>query len=291
MFADLASRASAQVLKMLPRKHMSRSLGKIADQRVPSPMLQLVINAYVRAYGVDLREAVVPARGFASFDEFFTRALHPASRPIDQRDGVLVSPCDGVVEACGYVTRSSYLTVKGQEYHVADLLGSPEEAMPFEGGRFALVYLSPRDYHRVHAPVSGQVTHVRHVPGTLFPVNEIGTKNIPKVFARNERVVVHQQSAQHGQVVTVLVGAVGVGRISLPFDSSVVTNQGGRSRQGIKEYGDHGPYLRKGDELGVFHLGSTVLVFTTPHAGLTWGCSDGAAIKMGQPLAVPTTHA
>src|SRR5262249_54242760 len=142
---------------------------------------------------------------------------------------------------------------------------------------------SPRDYHRVHAPVDGRVRTVRHVQGTLFPVNEIGLRHIPRLFARNERVVVEQASALHGPVTTVLVGAIGVGRISLAFDSELLTNNGRAHGESIYSAAD-APELQRGDELGAFHLGSTVIVFTGPGSGLTLARRPGQRVRMGEAI-------
>src|SRR5690606_25730671 len=140
-------------------------------------------------------------------------------------------------------------------------LGDAEAATRYEGGTFFIVYLAPRDYHRVHAPVDGPVERIRYVPGTLFPVNSIGTEHVPRVFARNERVVIVQRSPRFGEVTTIMVGAIGVGRIGLAFDD-LKTNLG--HRPGVREYGPDAPRMRKGDELGVFHLGSTAVVLVEP---------------------------
>ena len=172
-------------------------------------------------------------------------------------------------------------------------LGDEQATAEYEGGLFAIVYLSPRDYHRVHAPVTGPVTAVRHVPGTLYPVNSIGLSHVPNLFARNERVVVHQRSERHGRVASVMVGAIGVGRISLAFDESVLTNDDRES--GLRVYGKRAPLLSRGDELGTFHLGSTVIVLIAPDQAAQPGytpptssrlCVErGATVRMGEPLA------
>jgi phosphatidylserine decarboxylase len=243
------------------------------------------MDVYCRAYGVTLDDYEVPAGGFSSFDEFFTRRLKPGVRPIDPDPTALTSPADGRIEDFGAIEPGATFLVKGREYDVAELLGDPASAAQFEGGRFAIVYLSPSDYHRVHAPVSGAVTSARHVPGTLYPVNAIGLAHVPKLFARNERVVVHQRSQRHGHVATVLVGAIGVGRITMSFDPGIVTNDSATA--GLREYGDDAPFLERGDELGIFHLGSTAIVFTTPGAELELSCTAGQHVQMGQTIARP----
>ena len=194
------------------------------------------MRAYCRAYGVDLSECEVPPRGFETFDAFFTRRLRTGARAIDRDPRTIVSPADGSVEDIGVIEPGATFLVKGRRYDVAELLGDAGAGVEFEGGSFAVIYLSPRDYHRVHAPVEGPVTALRHVAGTLFPVNAFGVTHVPNLLARNERVVVHQRNEVHGRVMTVLVGAVGVGRISVSFDDSVMTNDG--RAVGLRVYGD-----------------------------------------------------
>jgi phosphatidylserine decarboxylase len=246
-------------------------------------MLRLAVQAYCRAYGVDLDDYEVPERGFTTFDAFFTRDLKPGRRPLDPEPDALLSPADGRLEDAGPIEVGSKLRIKGRTYSVGELLSDRWAASLYAGGQFAVVYLSPRDYHKVHAPVDGRVRMVRHVRGTLFPVNAVGLRHIPRLFARNERVVVEQASALHGPVTTVLVGAIGVGRITLAFEPDIVTND--KRRFGERIYpGQDGPLLQRGGELGTFHLGSTVIVFTGPGSGLSLAYRPGQAVRMGEAL-------
>lgn len=240
------------------------------------------MDVYCRAYGVELSECEVPPGGFASFDAFFTRHLRAGVRPIDPDPRTLVSPADGKLQAAGTLDGQSRLVVKGREYTAAELLGDVQQAAAFAGGQFALIYLSPRDYHRVHAPVDGHVSRVLYVPGTLLPVNDLGLANFPKLFARNERVVFQQETETFGAVASIMVGAIGVGRITVSFDPSVVTNAG--RVPGVRAYGASGPSLSRGDELGVFHLGSTVLVFVSAESRCDILGRVGDAVRLGQPL-------
>ena len=270
---------------MLPRKRLSRVIGRIAAFPPAQSILTQAIDAYARAYRVDLDEAEVPPGGFRTFDEFFTRRLKPGLRPVEGDDGTLVSPADGLLEDIGDIEHGSVLRVKGQSYEVGELLGDPADASRFAGGRFAVVYLSPRDYHRVHASVSGPVHSVRYVGGTLFPVNRFGVKSYPRLFARNERVVVFQESEIHGEVATILVGAIGVGRISVAFDPSVMTNVG-RGPTTQRYHPEHAPTLARGDELGTFHLGSTVVLLTGPDRPLSVLARAGDRVQVGRAMAV-----
>jgi phosphatidylserine decarboxylase len=278
------ARLAADALRLLPRKRISRALGAIAKTRAPQPLVSRAIDAFVSAYDVDMAQAIVPSGGYRSFDDFFTRALEPGARPIDADPSVIISPADGKIEDFGAVDLAASVTVKGKPYRVGDLLGDVGLGDAYQGGNYFIVYLSPRDYHRVHTPVAGRVTAARHVPGTLYPVNRIGTDFVPRLFARNERVVTLQDSPEHGQVVTIMVGAIGVGHISMSYDN-IETNVGRES--GLKRYGDSGVQLARGAELGVFHLGSTAVVFLPPGAPLDWRVSPGDMVRMGQRVAVP----
>jgi phosphatidylserine decarboxylase len=228
-----------------------------------------------------MTEAIVPPGGFDSFDAFFTRALRQGARKIDARPDVVVSPADGRVEDLGTIEPNSRFLVKGHWYDVGELLGAPEEAEAFHGGTFFIVYLSPRDYHRVHAPVDGRVNRARHVDGTLWPVNSIGLDNVPRLFARNERVVT-VQSSRFGTVATVMVGAIGVGRISMSYDARITTNCG--QNAGLLDYQDRGPALARGGELGRFHLGSTAIVLLGPQHRFQFNVEAGAHVRMGQAI-------
>ncbi|KPK16732.1 MAG: hypothetical protein AMJ62_04330 [Myxococcales bacterium SG8_38] len=277
-----ASRLAAQTVRALPRKRLSRALGQLASTRAPRPLVDAAVAAFVRAYDVDLSEVETPREGFRTFDEFFTRRLRQGSRTVDPNPKALVSPADGTLEDLGEITGDGRLTIKGQPYTATELLGDAETAASYEGGRYFVVYLSPRDYHRVHAPVSGAVYAVRYIPGTLFPVNRVGS-HIAQLFARNERLAILQDSLVHGGVTTIMVGAIGVGRIGLSFDE-VETNRG--DMPGLRSYTDAPIPRSRGDELGVFHMGSTAIVMTPPECALDVVVDSGRAIRMGQTMAV-----
>jgi phosphatidylserine decarboxylase len=279
----VTTRLAAETLRLLPRKRLSRALGRAASLEPPRAMLQRAIDLYVRAYRVDLSECEVPVGGFRSFNEFFGRPLVRGARPIDADPDVLVSPADGTIEDLGPIEPGARFLVKGRDYEVGELLGEPAEAARrFDGGTFAVVYLSPRDYHRVHAPVQGRVEVVRHLGGTLFPVNRIGVEHVPRLFAKNERVAVHQRSDRFGEVVTILVGAIVVGGIELAFEPRLSTNRG--AVLGEIRYGNDGAALARGDEIGRFVLGSTAIVLATEAARLGPEVAAGAVTRMGRPL-------
>ena len=277
-----ASRLAAQTVRVLPRKGLSRALGMLAATRAPQPVVDAAIGAFIRAYDVDLDEVDIPPGGFRTFDDFFTRRLRHGARRIDPDPRALVAPADGRIEDLGEITRDGELLVKGRPYTAAALLDDPNAGATYEGGHYFIVYLSPRDYHRVHAPTCGSVQYLRYVPGTLFPVNRIGTEFIPQLFARNERLAIVQESVVHGTVTTIMVGAIGVGRIGLSFDD-VQTNRG--DRPGLRSYAESPISLDRGDELGVFHMGSTAIVMTPPECRLHIVARSGTSIQMGKVMA------
>lgn len=277
------SRAAAQILHALPRERLTRLVGRATRATLHPRLLRPVLDLYGRAYKVDLSEALVPDAGFASFNDFFTRRLRDGARPIDVDPCAVVSPADGRLDDLGPITDASTFTVKGQRYDAASLLGSDDEARDYVGGEFFIVYLSPRDYHRVHAPVGGRVARVRHIPGTLYPVNDFGVREVPGLLARNERVVVYLDS-DIGRVAVVLVGAFVVGRIDLYFPAPPRPPHGGDVA--TRDYAsDDAPVLARGAELGAFLLGSTVVVLLPPAARGRWSPATPTrpvAVRMGE---------
>lgn len=258
-------------------------MGRLADLAGPPALVQQAVDTFVRVYDVDMSEYDVPEGGWPSFDAFFTRPIRPGARPVDPDPATMVCPADGRIEDMGPIDTGATFRVKGRLYDVAELLGDAERARDYDGGTFFIVYLAPPDYHRVHCAVGGPVRSVRHVPGTLYPVNAIGTEHIPRLFARNERVVVYQRSPEHGPVATLLVGAIGVGRIGLSFDG-LLTNTGVEA--GTRDFHDgNGPELDRGGELGMFHLGSTVIVLSPPSHPVEPVKRPGERTRVGEALA------
>jgi phosphatidylserine decarboxylase len=228
----------------------------LCDTTLPPGLSRAVVNLYVRAYNVNLTECAA-AGTYQSFDEFFTRRLKPGLRTICSVADSVVSPADGRVEAIGTIDLDKTLIIKKRPYRVAELIGDEADAHRYAGGQFAVIYLSPRDYHRVHAPVAGAVTLVRSCPGDLFPVNAIGERHIPSLFATNRRVAIVIDSDSLARVTVVMVGAIIVGRIT-------VSALGGNDVPLGTHVIDPPRRLQKGDEIGVFHLGSTAIVFVEP---------------------------
>jgi phosphatidylserine decarboxylase len=261
---------------------ISSAMARFADARLPPSVLRRIIRGYVRVYGVDMSEVLDAVESFRTFNEFFTRRLRPSARPIAGDIGVVVSPADSRVTAIGAIPREGRLEqIKGRSYAIEALLGSAEEARAFAEGVHATLYLSPGMYHRVHAPVDGRIVSWRYLPGRLFPVNAPAVRHVDALFAVNERVSVTIESPDHGRVAVVLVGAANVGRISLSF-SDLVTHTG---RKAACETPAPPIPIRRGAELGVFNLGSTVvLLLADPRLEPAPGVAPGDLVRMGAPL-------
>jgi len=268
--------ATAQLLRVLPRASIGRAIGRLADHSWSPAIGRAVVGVYSKAYDVKFDECV-RHEGWQSFDDFFTRDLVHGARPIDADPRVVVSPADGRVESMGRVDGRRF-RVKGTDYAVEDLVGDAKDAARYEGGGGCVVYLSPRDYHRVHSPVSGNITLVRSLPGDYFPVNSIGMRHVKNLFARNRRVAIVIDTPELGRVTVVMVVAMIVGRITLGcVDGHDVP-------LGDHRFEDAPRPIARGEELGMFHLGSTAVVFLEPKAVEKW-CAGEGPILYGQPLA------
>jgi phosphatidylserine decarboxylase len=271
--------ATAQILRVLPRARMSQLAGQLADVRWPEGVGRAVVALYSRLYDVSLDDCEHKGP-WPSFDAFFTRKLRHEARSVGGDPRTILSPADGRIESLGPVGRDRRFMVKGRPYSVEELVGSASEAERFTGGAGFVVYLSPRDYHRVHAPVGGVVRRIRSMPGDYFPVNGIGLAHVPNLFCRNRRVAFEIDADGGadgpGRVTVVMVAAIVVGRI---------TTRGMGARD--VPFGEHtfDPPLRveRGGELGIFHLGSTAVVFVEERAAGAWLASEGP-VRYGQPL-------
>jgi phosphatidylserine decarboxylase len=262
---------------------------------------------------MDLSEAQDPVTSFGSLDQLFVRRLRPGVRSWPSWPDVAASPVDGVVGAVGRVEAGSLLQAKGRHYTVAELLDDEEQATRFGAGSFATLYLAPRHYHRIHAPVGGRIEWARHVPGRLLPVNRPAVARIDRLFPRNERlvavieppspvpedvdagaaaesgaesggVVIETPGGRTGAVAVVAVGAFNVGRITADFDESLVTNRR-RSGPDTRVY-DPPLAVERGDPLMAFHLGSTVVLLFERPVTLAAAVAGGRDIRLGDPLII-----
>lgn len=241
-----------QAQKVVPQHRLSRVVGKIAASENPI-IKTAVIAAFKTKYGIDMSIAEqTNALKFKSFNDFFTRGLRTGVRAVDADSTAIVSPADGAISQLGKIENGDVFQAKGQKFTVENLIADPQLAEPFKNGEFATVYLSPRDYHRVHMPFAGTLTETLYVPGELFSVNQTTAENIPGLFARNERMVCLFDT-ELGRMAVVLVGAMIVAGIETVATGKVKPS-------GRIELNQHNLFLEKGAELGRFYLGSTAVI-------------------------------
>jgi phosphatidylserine decarboxylase len=278
----VSERLSVLIQHLLPQQALTRFAGRVADGRRGNRTTSL-IAWFVRRYGVDMTEAAEPDIGrYGSFNDFFTRALKPDARPLAQADWIC--PVDGAISQFGRVERDRIFQAKGHDYTTAALLGGDAAlAARFEEGWFATLYLSPRDYHRIHMPCEGRLRRMVHVPGSLYSVNPATARGIPGLFARNERVVCLFDTA-HGPFALVLVGATIVGSMATVWHGVVNPPRPGTVR--AWDYDAPPIVLAQGAEMGRFMLGSTV-VMLWPALPLRFepSWSPGRAIRLGESMA------
>lgn len=283
---ELPTRTWRVILAMLgrlPQGAMSRSFGRLADVPLPRGLRRPVLGAFARAVGIDVSEAEHPIEAYGSLNEFFVRRLRPGLREWPEDPRAVASPVDGVVGTSGRITAGRLIQAKGRAYGAGELLGDQPEAARYDGGSFVTLYLSPRHYHRIHAPVAGEIRLARHLPGSLLPVNEPAVRHVADLFVRNERLVAHLESPSGG-VALVAVGAYNVGRISAAFDPEW---RGTNRPRAVTETHRYDPPVRleRGAEIMAFHLGSTVVLLLEPScAPLREGLAPGTEIRLGEPL-------
>ena len=239
------------------------------------------IRQIVKRYRVDMSDALEPdLAAYPSFNAFFTRALKPGARPIAAGADLLLCPADGAISQAGSVTEGRIVQAKGMDYSAAELLGDPDLAKTFANGSFATVYLSPRDYHRLHMPISGKLLRTLHVPGRLFSVATWTAESIPRLFARNERLVCIFET-EHGKVALVLVGAIFVSSIDTVWGGTVTPPYAQKIVDTLLE---DGPSLAAGAEMGRFNMGSTAIVLTEKVIQFDADMTAAAPVKMGRVL-------
>ncbi|TRX74018.1 archaetidylserine decarboxylase [Pseudomonas mangiferae] len=270
---------------LLPHHALSRLAGCVAECRVRW-FKDAFISRFARHYQVDMGEAQVEdLAAYEHFNAFFTRALKEGARPLDTTPGAVLSPADGGISQLGRIEHGRIFQAKGHSFSALELLGGDaERAAPFMGGEFATVYLSPRDYHRVHMPLAGTLREMVYVPGRLFSVNQTTAENVPELFARNERVVCLFDT-ERGPMAVVLVGAMIVASIETVW-AGLVTPPKRELKTVRYDEAARGPiHLEAGAELGRFKLGSTAIVLFGPQA-VRWDDAllAGSPVRMGQRL-------
>ena len=266
----------------LPKRALTTLAGKFASARLGG-LTTSVIRWFVGRYNVNMAEAANPdIASYTSFNDFFTRALKPGARPLAQAD--LICPVDGAISQFGPIAKDQVFQAKGHTYSTTALVGGDAAAAArFDNGHFATLYLSPRDYHRIHMPCAGELTRMVHVPGDLFSVNPTTARGVPGLFARNERVVCFFESTQ-GPFVLVLVGATIVGSMATVWHGQVNPPRTGTLRQW--DYAKGQVSLQQGEEMGRFLLGSTV-VMLFPQGPLQFNpqWSPTRPIQLGEAMA------
>ena len=272
---------------LIPHHFLSSIMFKLTRSRAVW-WKNLMISKFIGLYKVDMSLAVEPeGTAYPSFNHFFTRKLKPESRPIVSGADEICCPVDGTVSQAGLIKAGDILQAKGHSYTVSQLLGGDTKlAAHFEDGEFATLYLSPRDYHRIHSPMDGDLREMIHVPGRLFSVNARTARVVKGLFARNERVVTIFDTSL-GPVALVLVGAIFVSSMETVWSGTITPPRGKKVRSWHYGKGQEpSVHLDKGDELGRFNMGSTV-VLLFPRDAVQWNKKiiPGAAVRMGQLLA------
>ena len=273
---------------ILPKKQLTELAGWGASRQA-GWLTKAVIDLFVWYYKVNMQEAAKPdTASYRSFNEFFARPLKDEARVIDHAPNILIQPADGAVSQCGRIDENQIFQAKGHYYSLEALLaGNEERAQHFYNGQFVTTYLAPRDYHRVHMPCNGILREMVYVPGDLYSVNPLTAQNIPNLFARNERVICYFDTDM-GPMVQILVGATIVGSIETVWAGTITPpREGVIQRWHYPAADDNGAIvLLKGQEMGRFKLGSTVInLFAAGRVRLSEALEAQAPTRMGQPLA------
>ncbi len=278
--SQFTDRCKSWPLYVLPHHLVSRVVYRIT--RIKTRFAPAMIRQFAKVFNVDLAEAEHPSPDhYATFNEFFTRSLKTGARPIDLTGNGLCSPVDGCVSQIGHIDQNQIFQAKGFSYSAIDLIGGrQQDASHFQNGKFATLYLSPRDYHRIHMPVDAALLSMHYIPGRLFSVAPHTVRTVPRLFARNERVVALFDTPS-GKLAMVLVGAINVaaietvwaGLITPPTSSQIIhTDYESKDQQTFS----------KGEEMGRFNMGSTVILLT--QAGVEWetNLTEGSTVRMGE---------
>ena len=268
---------------VLPHRLLSSLARRLAYSQ--SPVLsRWLIDTVTRRFGVDLSEARNPdPRSYPTFNQFFTRALREGARTPDPDPRALLMPADGRISQCGAIEQGRIFQAKGQSFTAAELLGDADSAVPFANGLYATVYLSPKDYHRVHMPWSGRLRETVHVPGRLFSVGPDAVRSVPRLFARNERLVCHFDT-DFGPMAVVMVGALLVSGVETVWSGEEIPRYG--TAVTVKDYRGEQVELERFAEMARFNYGSTVIVLLPAGvAELAPGLIAESAVRLGQRLA------
>ncbi len=268
---------------VIPERLLSRLVGIIARRNWPAFILQPFLRWYCRKFDVNMDEAKYPLNHYKNFIEFFTRPLKEDVRTIDEAEDMIISPVDGTIYSFGRIDKDTIIQAKGVFYTIVELLDDEEKATQYEDGAFIIIYLSPRDYHRIHAPLDGQVEGFRYIPGKLLPVNPPSVAMFPKLFVENERLATYLDTEGAGQVAVVKVGATIVGRICLEY-VDYYTNRWITPRSEHRHL-EKAISLEKGAEMARFELGSTVILLFPEGVELSPDLEKEKPIYLGETIA------
>ena len=245
---------------ILPRNLISRICGILADARIPRPLLTPLIRLFSWKFGVDLTEVAQQVSEFRTFNEFFARRLLPDTRSINSNPASILSPVDGIIGEFGSINNGRLIQAKGLEYRLADLLKDPERTKIYDDGVFITIYLAPHNCHRIHSMVEGEIHEFSYIPGDLWTGSSLGVHHVPGLFARNERLTTFLRTDK-GECALVKVGATVVGRIRVCYHDQVSNKHSAKNQQVALETPFH---IKRGEELGLFEMGSTVICLFPP---------------------------
>ena len=282
---EITAKLFVALQRLLPRYLMTALVYRIARIRQVA-IKNFLIRQFIRLYHVDTEQLLHPVPdGYKTFNDFFTRALADGSRPVSENSGDIVAPVDGTVSAAGALNGEQLIQAKSHHYSLPDLLATDTaDAERFAGGAFATLYLAPYNYHRVHAPVAGKLTAIRYIPGALYSVNDATVRQLPQLFARNERVACHFDT-EFGPMILLFVGALNVGTINTIWTGDIRPRKVGV----VEAFNLNGLQVKSdfacGDTLGWFNMGSTVILITPPGSGDGFArLAAGQALRMGETI-------
>jgi len=268
------------LLWILPRNLISRICGYLSNLHLPVFCLQLIIKFFCRFYEVNLYESEKNISEFHTFNEFFTRRLKREARPVDQSKNSLISPVDGFIGEYGTIKNGILIQAKGMDYRLQDLIQDKNRTTVYDGGEFITIYLAPHNYHRIHSITDGEVNEFSYITGDLWTVSSLGINYITNLFARNERLTTYINT-KNGECAIVKVGATVVGKIRVNYHSQVSN----LSRKISKKITLDDPYrLEKGQEIGLFELGSTVICLFPPKQIELYDLKIGQVVKFGSAI-------
>lgn len=282
----IRERVAVGALRWAPKGLYSAAIGWGARQVLPRPLRAPLYRAFATRVGAALDEAELPLDQYESFSQFFARRLRADVRPLHRDPSSMVAPCDGVVAAIGHAEQGRLIQAKGKDYSLAQLVGDDELSEALTGGPYVTIYLSPADYHRVHCPVSAKLLGYYYIPGTLFPVNALFSRSVDGLMAVNERVVFHLDT-ELGRAALVMVAAIGVSNVEITHDSLQIRHLRSRRRTPHRVVFDRPFSVERGEELGIFHLGSTTILIFEPGQVALGSLRVGDTLRLGSEIGRP----